>query len=503
MKFYSTRDEMRREYSPTEVIKLGLAPDGGLFVPESIPTLTLHEIEGLGALTYPELSASILSRFFTDFTYDEILSDCQAAYSQESFVPEVCPLVRVNNDTYLLELWHGPSSAFKDVALQLMPRLFSRAMRHSGESRRALVLVATSGDTGKAALEGYSDVDGTDIAVFYPDGGVSEIQRLQMVTQRGSNVCVCGVRGNFDDIQSAVKRVFSDPEINSTLSQLGYFLTSANSINFARFAPQIPYYFKAYCELLHRGDIELGERIAICVPTGNFGNILAAYVAGLMGLPIERLICASNANSVLTEFLSCGRYNRGRDFYTTVSPSMDILISSNLERLLYYVCGVSHTAKYMSDLQNNGEYTLTDGEMSEIRRMISGYCADDAVTLETVARYYREYGYLADTHTAVALSALDQHRASDGSETGIKTVVASTASPYKFAASVYSALFPTSVIPHGGVEVLTALSDATDTEIPIPLRGLDKREVRFTECILPSEIGARAIEYATQKGAKK
>lgn len=497
MKFYSTRDTSGRTYSPSEVIKLGLAPNGGLFVPESIPDFTLGEIEGFCSLPYPELAAEILSRFFTDFTYGELLCDCRTAYSEKNFAPEVCPIVKLDSATYVLELWHGPSCAFKDIALQLMPRLFSRALAKTGEQRRALVLTATSGDTGKAALEGYSDICGTDIAVFFPSDGVSEIQRLQMVTQGGSNVYVSGVRGNFDDIQTELKRIFSDTELGERLSESGYFLSSANSINFARLAPQIPYYFKAYCDMLARGEIVLGERIGVCVPTGNFGNILAAYIARLMGLPIGRLICASNSNSVLTDFLSDGHYDRNRSFYTTISPSMDILVSSNLERLLYFVCGASQTAKYMRDLSENGNYTVTPEELSKIREVIYGYRADDGRTEWTIERYYKQFKYLVDPHTAVALSALDEHRLAQSEEASLKVVVASTASPYKFASSVYSALFGSPV--QDGVAVLAELSDATGTEIPAPLCDLGTRKIIFSGSVLPTDIADAILKYAENK----
>lgn len=498
MKFYSTRDVSKKEYSPCEVIKLGLAPDGGLFVPERIPVLSLGELGGLCSLSYPELSARILSYFFTDFTYDELLCDCLAAYSVEKFSPEVCPTVKVGDATYVLELWHGPSCAFKDVALQLMPRLFSRALAKTGESRRALVLTATSGDTGKAALEGYSGVDGTDIAVFFPDGGTSETQRLQMVTQAGDNVLVSAVLGNFDDIQTEVKRIFSDEDMRARLSELGYFLTSANSINFARLAPQIPYYFKAYCDMLARGEISLGDRISICVPTGNFGNIFAAYIASLMGLPVGRLICASNANSVLTDFLRSGRYDRNRSFYTTASPSMDILVSSNLERLIYFVCGAERTSKYMSELMSGGVYALAPDELERIREVFLGYCADDEATARTIKHYYTDMGYLADTHTAVALAALDEYRAEHPLSVTEKVVVASTASPYKFAESVYYAI--SGVASPSGSRSLITLSEATGIEIPEPLLGLDRRAVRFSSSVEPRYLADMILEYA---GGKK
>lgn len=484
MKFQSTRDLNKTKYDSAFVIKQGLAGDGGLFVPESIPQITNGDIENYCSLPYPSLAAEILSKFLTDYTYDELLSDAQDAYSENSFKNGACKLRKVNKNTFSLELWHGPTCAFKDMALQIMPRLLSRALTKTNEERTALVLTATSGDTGKAALEGYKNIDGIKICVFFPENGVSEVQRLQMTTQDGENVHVCAVKGNFDDIQSEVKSIFSNDTIKSDLNEKGYFLSSANSINFGRLAPQIVYYVKSYCDLLKNGEIELGEKINVCVPTGNFGNILAAYTAKLMGLPIDKLICASNSNNILTDFFSTGRYDRNRDFYLTISPSMDILISSNLERLLYLIAGAEKTANWMKSLLENGYYEVDEDTLNSIRENFIGYYADEDATRSTIKTNYSDNEYLVDTHTAVALYALNEYR-SDTEDTKI-CVVASTASPYKFANNVYSALFDEN--QENGLSSLVTLSNATKTEIPENLACLKDKKIVFTRSVTPNNM---------------
>ena len=350
MMFFSTRDSEKKLFKASEIIKQGLASDGGLFVPESIPTVSNEEISALAKMTYPEIAATILSKFLSDYTYDELLEDCTKAYCAQSFPDGAAPLKKVKDDMFSLELWRGPTAAFKDMALQIMPRLLSRALVKTGEKNTALILVATSGDTGKAALEGHKDVDKVKIMVFYPVDGVSKVQKLQMATQTGSNVNVCAIKGNFDDAQTGVKKIFSDNDAKAKFLENSYILSSANSINWGRLAPQIVYYFHAYCELLKAGEITLGEKINVCVPTGNFGNIFAAYLAKQMGLPIDKMVCASNANNVLTDFIKTGTYDRNRQFHLTMSPSMDILISSNLERLLYFTAGTEETASCMKQL---------------------------------------------------------------------------------------------------------------------------------------------------------
>lgn len=479
MKYFSTRDTEKNSFDSAVVIKKGLAADGGLFVPDSLPTITREEIESLCGMTYPQRAATVLSKFLTDYTYDELLSDCEKAYCDTSFPGGAAQLKKVTDTVYSLELWHGPTSAFKDMALQIMPRLLSRALVKTGEKNTALILVATSGDTGKAALEGYKDVDGVKIMVFYPVNGVSKVQKLQMATQTGSNVNVCAINGNFDDAQNGVKKIFSDADAKQKLLENGYILSSANSINWGRLAPQIVYYISAYCDMLVNGDIKFGDTVNVCVPTGNFGNIFAAYLAKLMGLPIAKLICASNDNNVLTEFLETGTYNRNRTFHTTISPSMDILISSNLERLLYFTAGAEQTATYMRQLNEGGTYTVDDNIKAIISESFEGYFADENSTRKTLEHFYRDYGYLADTHTSVALNCAEQYMEKTGDTK--KIIVASTASPYKFAADVYEAIAHKSASADTGA--LDDLSALTDTEISYPLKGLAERKVNFDTVI--------------------
>lgn len=493
MLYQSTRDPAHKKYSAAEVIKMGLAPDGGLFIPESIPALTADEITALCGDTYPVRAAKILGKFLTDYTYEELLSDCEDAYAESSFPGGAAPLVHVHDSIYSLELWHGPTAAFKDMALQIMPRLLSRALVKTGETRDALILVATSGDTGKAALEGYKDIDRIKIMVFYPVDGVSRVQKLQMATQTGSNVNVCAIRGNFDDAQTGVKKIFGDAYMAEALNTKGYVLSSANSINWGRLAPQIVYYVSAYCDLLNRGVLRVGETMDVCVPTGNFGNIFAGYIAKLMGLPIRHFVCASNKNNILTDFLRTGTYDRNRDFHLTMSPSMDILISSNLERLLCLTAGEERTAAYMESLKLSGAYTVDAEVLVKITENFSGYFADEAATAETIKAYFEGYSYLADTHTAVALSAAEQYLATLPTGDIRSLVVDSTASPYKFAADVYASLGKTQ--PEDPLVALDALSAVTDTEIPYPLRGLGEREVRFTQVIDACEMPSAVLDW--------
>ncbi len=491
MLYQSTRDESAKKVTASFAIKQGLADDGGLFVPESIPTLSESEIQALCADAYPVRAAKILSKFLSDYTYEELLEDCANAYSHESFVGGCAPLAKVKDGLYSLELWHGPTSAFKDMALQIMPRLLSRALVKNNENRTALILVATSGDTGKAALEGYRDIDRVKIMVFYPIDGVSRVQKLQMATQGGNNVNVCAIRGNFDDAQNGVKAIFSNREAADRLNRSNVFLSSANSINWGRLAPQIVYYVSAYCDLLDEGSIKMGERVNFCVPTGNFGNILAAYIAKMMGLPIDKLICASNTNNVLTDFLRTGEYDRNRKFHMTMSPSMDILISSNLERLLWLVAGSKATAEYMAQLKATGKYKITREHLAAINETFIGYYADEEATAAAINSTFGDRHYLADTHTAVALSAVDQYVA----ETGDRkiTVAASTANPYKFAADVLTSLGGNR--PADDLDALEQLAEATGTEITLPLRGLSERRVRFEQVIDACNMSDAVFSY--------
>lgn len=491
MKYFSTRDKSHETFDSAQVIKKGLADDGGLFVPEQLPTLTKDEILSLCQRTYPQRAAYILSKFLTDYTFDELLEDCEAAYSAKAFPDGAAPLKKVTDDLFSLELWHGPTAAFKDMALQIMPRLLSRALVKTGENNTALILVATSGDTGKAALEGYKDIDRIKIMVFYPVDGVSKVQKLQMATQTGDNVHVCAIKGNFDDAQNGVKKIFSDPVAKKALLDHSYILSSANSINWGRLAPQIVYYVSAYCDLIQQGEISYGETVNVCVPTGNFGNIFAAYIAKRMGLPLNKLICASNANNVLTEFLETGTYNRNRPFHVTMSPSMDILISSNLERLLYFSIGAEQTKEYMSQLNRNGSYTVSEDVKKTISDNFVGYCADEEETAETLHAFYQTYGYLADTHTSVALHCAERYQ--KDAHDGKKMIVASTASPYKFAADVYHAIAKKNASADTGA--LEDLSKLTDTEITAPLRNLADRPVRFSKIIEAEEMLQEVYDF--------
>lgn len=462
-----------------EAIKRGLAPDGGLFVPESEIKLALEEIYSLAAMNYRERAVFILGRFLDDYSRDELAECVNEAYSGGKFDDgKVAPVRKLNNNAYILELWHGPTCAFKDVALQILPHLLVKAVQKTGESAETVILVATSGDTGKAALEGFRDVKGTRIIVFYPENGVSQVQKMQMVTQEGANVCSVAVRGNFDDTQNGVKAIFSDKGFESEVLEKGFKFSSANSINWGRLVPQIVYYFSAYADLLATGEIAAGEKINFTVPTGNFGNILAAWYARRMGLPIGKLICASNDNNVLTEFIQTGVYNKNREFRRTISPSMDILISSNLERLLFELAehdGVQ-IADWMKQLKTNGRYTVTDEMKHRISEMFWASSTTEAETLNTIRDVYSDCGYVIDTHTAVGVDVYDKYVISTGDMT--KTVIASTASPFKFNESVAKAIFRESAIAgKSEFELLDLLSRECGMKIPAGLAGLDGKAV--------------------------
>ena len=478
MHYVSTRDSSRR-LTASQAIVEGLSRDRGLYLPESIPQLTLADIRALARLSYPERAAKIMKLYLEEFSEEELLGFAQKAYGPAKFdTPAAAPVVQLADNTYIQELWHGPTCAFKDMALQMLPYLLTASLKKTGEEKTVCILVATSGDTGKAALEGFRDVDRTKILVFYPDGGVSEIQKLQMVTQEGRNVGVCAVRGNFDDAQTGVKRIFSDAQLRGTLASRGYFLSSANSINWGRVLPQIVYYVSSYCDLLASGAIKEGQTVNVCVPTGNFGNILSGFYAKKMGVPIGRLICASNENNVLTDFIRTGTYDRNRPFYQTASPSMDILISSNLERLLYLLSGSDEEVRgYMQALAETGRYTVSERVFRAVQAEFScGFCTD-AQGAQTIGKTFREKNYLLDTHTAVACTVLEGYRAETGD--GTLTVVESTASPFKFCASVLDALGVTEHQP--GTKVLGQLTAVTGREAPLPLASLAGKTPRFGE----------------------
>ena len=491
MNYISTRGCSEKK-TAAQVIKQGLAEDGGLFVPESIPTVSSDFIKKLASEDYAHRAADILSLYLTDYTYDELLASASEAYKETSFGKYAAPVKSLDGTHKVLELWHGPTCAFKDMALQIMPRLLSVALKKTGEKRTALILVATSGDTGKAALEGYKDVDGVKIMVFYPEDGVSDIQKLQMASQEGSNVNVCAIKGNFDDAQTGVKQIFSDREIAKKLDEKGYFLSSANSINWGRLAPQIVYYFSAYCDMMNAGDIKEGDEIDVCVPTGNFGNIFAAYLAKKMGLPVRRLICASNVNNVLTDFINTGIYDRNRQFHTTISPSMDILISSNLERLLWLIQGPERTAECMNLLKETGRYEVSAEVKEKIASEFVGYFADENATKATIAEVFGDSGYLIDTHTAVALYAAKK------CASAVPVLTASTASPYKFAADVLSALTGKRDMSDDFFRILRELNEKTGAPVPKPLADLESKTRRFTASVGKSkdEMFAEVAKFA-------
>lgn len=495
MKFVSTRAQNeRKEYTSAEVIKQGLACDGGLFVPTEIPKLTAADLERLAEKPYAERAAEILGMYLTDYTYEELLQAATDAYGAPKFPAETpAPIARVG-ETEILELWHGPTSAFKDMALQIMPRLLSLALEKTGETRDALILVATSGDTGKAALEGYADVPHVRIQVFYPSEGVSRIQKKQMATQQGSNVNVTAIKGNFDDAQNGVKAIFSDASMAEALDREGMFLSSANSINWGRLVPQIVYYVSAYCDLMNAGRLACGDLLDVVVPTGNFGNIFACCLAKRMGLPIGKMICASNQNNVLTDFINTGVYDKRRTFYQTVSPSMDILISSNLERLLWLVAGPEKCRLYMEELAKNGVYTVDSEVLAAIQKEFSAYFCDEALTERTVKDYFETYTYLSDTHTAVALSAAKQYRLS-GMESRALLVV-STASPYKFSPAVLKALGKE--VPEDGFEALRKLQKVSGVPAPERLANLEQVPDRFTEVIDATDMKNAVLAFAAE-----
>ena len=487
MQFFSTRDQNRKVTS-SEAIAQGLSNEGGLFVPESFPQV---DVKALCELDYPAMAAAVIKEYLTDYSQDFLTEAAHKTYG-ETFGGKAGYLAPVEGDTYALELWHGPTCAFKDYALQLMPKLLVEAKKNLGRTEKTLILVATSGDTGKAALDGYHDIPGVEIAVFYPTGGTSEIQRLQMATQEGANVAVYAVRGNFDDAQTGVKRVFGDKAIAAKLAERNIRLSSANSINWGRLVPQIVYYFAAYAQLLKAGKITFGDEVDFCVPTGNFGDILAGYYAKQMGMPVGRLVCASNQNNVLTDFLSTGTYDRNRPFYQTASPSMDILISSNLERLLALMEGAGeNVADYMNALAAHGKYTVKPETAQKIASEFAcGFCGDED-TEKTIAQLFAEQGYLLDTHTAVAWNVAGQYRTKSGSDRPL--VVVSTASPFKFCKSVLEALGETSFA--AGTDIIAQLAQKTGKPAPAPLAGLAGKAVRFTDVTGKDEMTQVVTEF--------
>ncbi|MDR2647902.1 MAG: threonine synthase [Oscillospiraceae bacterium] len=480
MQYTSTRDNQVR-VSVSQAITQGISTEGGLFVPRSIPAISPPELAAMINMTYTQRAAYVISRFLREeWTPDDVQAAVDGAYASFDS-PDITPVTTLDGNTYVLELFRGPTCAFKDIALQLLPRLLTASAKKMGGEQDYLILVATSGDTGKAALEGFRDVPGTRITVFYPSEGVSAMQKRQMTTQEGGNVQVVGIRGNFDDAQTGVKKIFADASIKEKIAARNQVFSSANSINWGRLVPQIVYYFSAYGDLCKAQKIKLGDEIDFVVPTGNFGNILAGFYAKKMGLPIDKLICASNQNRILTDFFCTGIYDRNRDFYQTQSPSMDILISSNLERLLYLATNgdSSAVAAWMTELNAGGKYQITRDLLAKLQQTFACGACDDVRTSDVIAKTWRRHNYLTDPHTAVAFGVLEDYRAETGATT--PTVVVSTASPYKFAPAVLAAIDSNNeaLQTDDAYGILKALEVFTRIPCPSPLRGLQNKPIRF------------------------
>lgn len=494
MLYLSTRNN-KIEKTASQAVLEGLAKDGGLYMPKSFEGADFP-MEKLSKMSPKEISATVLSILFANDSmltgdgdeYEMAYKLVSKAYDGKFEGEDYAPLSKVN-DAYVMELYHGPTCAFKDVALQLLPQLIGAAKVATGMKDEIVILTATSGDTGSAALSGFSGVDGIKIIVFYPKKGISAVQERQMVSVDGKNTCVCSVVGNFDDAQSGVKNIFANLQLPD-----GVQLSSANSINIGRLVPQIAYYFKAYGELLNKNEIKMGDKVNFVVPTGNFGDILAGYFAKKMGLPVGKLVCASNTNKVLTDFFESGVYNKNRSFFITKSPSMDILISSNLERLLYLTCGDQKCAEYMAQLKANGEYKLAQEELDKIRgEFDAGFC-DDSETLKTIEKVYNEYGYLMDTHTAVAWNVYEKWAKESGDPN--KTVVLSTASPYKFSNSVMNALgkeYDTEF------DALNKLNAYTGAKVPSSLENIENKAVFHNVTVEKDQM----LEFVSQMVNKK
>ncbi len=500
MKYISTRSKIT-PISSAKAILQGLAADGGLFVPEKIPKVSLEEIGELPKKSYEEISAWLLGKFLTDYTPDELGECAELAYNWFDVSARIPVAILIHDPEKKsppvgnMELWHGPTAAFKDVALQMLPHLMRIALKKVGETKKILILVATSGDTGKAALAGFADVPQTKIMVFYPEDGVSKIQKLQMITQTGENVNVTAVRGNFDDAQTGVKKIFSDKKIRGDLNKLGVKLSSANSINWGRLVPQIAYYFAGYAEFIKSNQIKLGEKIIISVPTGNFGNILAAYYAYKMGLPVKKLICASNVNNVLTEFFATGVYNRNRKFFKTITPSMDILISSNLERLLFHESGgdFRQINRYMTELNNLGKYKIDKKLKDRLDKIFyAEYVTEDETKL-FIKRVYDSFKYLLDTHSAVSIAALSKYRGKTKDFTPVLS--ASTASPYKFTSAVLSAL-EKNIDGVDDLAQINLLNDFTGLRIPKNLANLSTAKILHEDVCDKNEMAERVLKFA-------
>ena len=492
--FYNSTRNSTVQVSSAEAITQGISADGGLFVPESIPVLTPDEIKAIGDMSYADRAAFVFSKYLTDFTDAEIHYCTDNAYNTKNFETEsIAEIAHLFDGTYMLELWHGPTCAFKDMALQILPYFLTTSAKKINLDKKIVILVATSGDTGKAALEGFKDVEGTSIMVFYPEDGVSPMQKRQMKTQEGGNVGVCALKGNFDDCQNGVKAIFTDNDVKNLLDEKGMMFSSANSINWGRLVPQIVYYISAYAELVRDGEIESGEKINIVVPTGNFGNILAGYYAKHMGIPVNKLICASNINNVLTDFINTGVYDRNRQFYATVSPSMDILISSNLERLLYLLTDRNDEfiKEWFGKLATEGRYEVTDDIKAKIKEEFVAGCCDDVQTKQTIHEIYEKYSYTCDTHTAVAVKVYEDYKKETGDTT--KTVIASTASPYKFSKAVLEAV-QNGKSDLDEYDMIDKLAELSNMPVPSALADLRNKPERFNDVIGKEEQKKYVLE---------
>lgn len=486
--FYKSTRNSDIKVTSAEAITQGISAEGGLFVPEEIPAISIDEIKGLADMSYADRAAFVFSKYLTDFTAAEIHYCTDNAYTTKNFESEsITEISHLFDGTYMLELWHGPTCAFKDMALQILPYFLTTSAKKINLDKKIVILVATSGDTGKAALEGFKDVEGTQIMVFYPEQGVSPMQKRQMITQEGGNVGVCAIKGNFDDCQNGVKSIFTDNDIKAKLENGSMMFSSANSINWGRLVPQIVYYVSSYAELVKNEQISAGEKINIVVPTGNFGNILAAYYAKQMGVPVNKLICASNINNVLTDFINTGIYDRNRNFYATCSPSMDILISSNLERLLYILtgCNDAKIKEWFGSLAETGKYEVSDDIKKLLKQdFCAGFC-DDNDTKATIKKIFDEYSYTCDTHTAVAVKVYNDYIAETGDKT--KTIIASTASPYKFSASVLEAI--DGLAPEiDEYDMIEKLYEHSGYAVPKSLAELKNKKARFDVSIEKSEM---------------
>lgn len=499
MKYSSTRNNTIK-ISASEVIALGISKEGGLFVPESFPIYKYDTLCALANMDYKGRAKKILGDFLSDFTQEQIDNSVELAYSSKKFDEDKpAPITLLQNGSinmYMLELWHGPTAAFKDMALQMLPHLLSISLKKVSNEKTAVILVATSGDTGKAALEGFKDVDLVKALVFYPEDGVSSMQKRQMTTQAGDNVYVCAIKGNFDDAQSSIKNIFTDYNCNKLLEDNNMIFSSANSINWGRLLPQIVYYFSAYCDLISTGEIDYdGEKVNIVVPTGNFGNILAAYYAKKMGLPVNKLICASNSNNVLTDFINTGVYNKDREFLQTISPSMDILISSNLERLLYDLtdCNDVQVNEWMSQLKTCGRYEVNSDIKHKLRELFfAGFCNDNQ-TKATIKEIFETENYLCDPHTAVAVDVYKQYLDNTG-DTQTPTIIASTASPYKFSKNVLSAITGSNENFKDDFDFVDELSSISGVKVPEPILKLRNEKVRFNNTCTKDSIKETIFE---------